>query len=135
MKKIAKKTKGDMAELIIAAKFVEDGWRVLFPFGENHRYDLVAEKENKFLRVQVKYVTPKNGALEINCRSSNNWSVIHYSQKDIDIIAVYNSIDKQIYFISVKEINFSSLKLRLEDPKNNQKKYIRYAKDYIKIPF
>lgn len=134
MKKLAKKTKGDIAELSVAAKFIEEGWQILFPFGENHRYDLVVEKENKFLRVQIKYVTPKNGALEINCRSSNNWSVIHYSPKDIDIIAAYNSIDKQIYFIPVKEINYSSLKLRLENSKNNQKKYIRYAKNYIKIP-
>ena len=88
MEKLAKKTKGDTAELIIAAKFIENGWQVLFPFGENHRYDLVAEKGNKFLRVQVKYVTPKNGALEVSCRSSNNWSVIHYTSKDIDVIAV-----------------------------------------------
>ena len=95
---------------------------------------MVAEKGNKFLRVQVKYVTPKNGALEVSCRSSNNWSVIHYSSKDIDVIAVYDSADKQVYFIPAKEINYSSLKLRLKNPKNNQEKYIRYAKNYTKLP-
>lgn len=134
MEKIGKKTKGDIAELIVAAKFVENGWQVLFPFGENHRYDLVVEKRNRFLRVQVKYVTPKNGTLDVNCRSSNNWSIIHYSPVDIDVIAVYDSVGKQVYFIPAKDMNYSSLKLRLEDSKNNQKKFIRYARNYIKLP-
>jgi len=48
------------------------GYKVLLPYGENSRYDMVAEKDNKFLRIQVKYTTPKNGVLEVNCRSSNN---------------------------------------------------------------
>jgi hypothetical protein len=44
MDKLQKKTKGDIAELAVAKKLIEDGWRILIPFGENHRYDLVGEK-------------------------------------------------------------------------------------------
>ncbi|PIR26049.1 MAG: hypothetical protein COV41_02360 [Candidatus Brennerbacteria bacterium CG11_big_fil_rev_8_21_14_0_20_43_10] len=131
---INKKLKGDTAELIVAAKFIADGFRVLFPYGENSRYDLVAEKNGKFFRVQVKYVTPKNGALEVNCRSSNNWSVIHYSKEDFDIIGVFDPIHGKIYFIPSKMVNNSTIRLRLEKSRNNQKKYVHYAEDYSKIP-
>ena len=133
MSKLQKKTKGDIAELAVAKKLIENGWKVLFPYGENHRYDLVIEKNNKFVRIQVKYVTPKNGALEINCRSSNNWSVLHYSPKDIDIIAAYNSYDGEIYFIPVSKINRSLFKLRIAPAKNNQKLKIHFAKDFNEL--
>ena len=90
------KTKGYIAEMYVAACLIEDGWKVLMPVGENNRYDLVAERGGKFIRIQVKYVTPKGGALEVNCRSSNNWSVLHYTAEEIDVIAVFNSDNKSI---------------------------------------
>ena len=127
---LPKKTKGYIAEMIVASRLMEDGWHILFPVGENIRYDLVAEKEGKFLRVQVKYATPKGGVLNVNCRSSNNWSVLHYSEKEIDLIAVYNANDREIYYIPVSEINHSLFKLRLEKTKNNQKKKINLAENF-----
>ena len=133
MVKLQKKTKGDIAELAVAKKLIEKGWRVLFPYGENHRYDLVIEKDNKFIKIQVKYTTPKNGVLEINCRSSNNWSVLHYSPEEIDIIAAYNPHDGEIYFIPVSEINRSVFKLRIAPTKNNQKLKIHFAKDFSEL--
>lgn len=116
-----------------AARLMEDGWRILFPVGEDNRYDLVAERGGRFVRIQVKYVTPKNGALEVNCRSSNNWSVLHYTSEEIDAIAVYEPHDKSVYFIPVKKINHSAFKLRIHDARNNQKRGVHLAKDFIKI--
>ena len=130
-----KKTKGTIAEMIVASRLLEEGWRVLFPSEEHCRYDLVPEKNGKFVRVQVKYVTPKNGALEINCRSSNNWSVLHYTPEEIDVLAAYNPSDRSVYFIPVKSINRSSLKLRLQTARNNQKSRIRMAKDFTELNF
>jgi hypothetical protein len=109
---------------------IEDGWHVLFPIGENSRYDLIAEQKGKFLRVQVKYVTPKKGVLDVNCRSSNNWSVLHYTPEEIDVLAVYDSVNKEIYYIPVSKINYSLFKLRIEPAKNNQKSKINLAKDF-----
>ena len=127
------KTKGYIAELYVTARLIEDGWRVLNPVGENHRYDLVAEKEGTFIRIQVKYVTPKNGVLAVNCRSSNNWSVLHYSAKEIDMIAVFNSENKSIYYIPVSKINRSLFKLRLSPAKNKQKAKIHLAEEFINL--
>jgi hypothetical protein len=133
MENISKKVKGDIAELAVAKKFIEDGWRVLFPYGENHRYDLVAEKDRRFIRVQVKYATPKNGVLEVNCRSSNNWSILHYTSKEIDLIVVYNPKNQKIYYLPVSEINYSEIKLRIEPSKNNQKSKIHFAENFSKL--
>ena len=133
MNNIAKKTKGDIAELAVSKRLIEEDWKILFPYGENHRYDLVAEKNNKFLRIQVKYSTPKNGVLEVNCRSSNNWSVLHYTSKDIDMIAVYNPKSEKVYFIPVSEINHSLIKLRIEPSKNNQKLKIHLAENFSEL--
>lgn len=133
MDNLSKKAKGDIAELAVAKKFIEDGWRVLFPYGENHPYDLAVEKNKRFLRVQVKYATPKNGVLEVNCRSSNNWSILHYTSKEIDLIAVYNPKDQKIYYIPVSKINHSELKLRIEPSKNNQKSKIHFAEDFSEL--
>ncbi len=131
-----KKTKGDIAELFVSAIFIEHGWSVLFPFSENARYDIGIEKNGKFLRVQIKYATPKNNIINIRCNSSNNWSVKSYSKEEIDLLACYNPENKEVYFVDSKEIerNNQTISLRLEKAKNNQEKLIRYTKDYLKIP-
>ncbi len=130
---LSKKIKGDIAELAVAKKLIEIGWKVLFPYGENHRYDLVAQKGDTFLRIQVKYSTPKNGVLEINCRSSNNWSVLHYSSKEIDVLAGYNPDNQDIYFIPVSKINYSSIKLRISRTKNNQILKVNLAENFKEL--
>lgn len=131
--KMHKKTKGSIAEMAVSLHLMEMGWNILFPFDENNRYDLVIEKEGKFARIQVKYVTPKNGVLNVNCRSSNNWSVLKYTAKEIDLIAAYDSINKSIYFIPVRNVNNSVFKIRINQAKNNQKIGIHPAKDFLKI--
>ena len=133
MSNLSKKTKGEIAELSVAKNLIQDGYKVSFPYVENNRYDLVAEKENKFIRVQVKYATPKEGVLEINCRSSNNWSVLHYSSRDIDLIAAYNPHTEKVYFIPVDQINHSLIRLRIEPSKNNQKSGVHFAEDFARL--
>ncbi|MBI1866244.1 MAG: hypothetical protein HY005_02650 [Candidatus Staskawiczbacteria bacterium] len=130
---LSKKIKGDIAELAVAKRLIELGCKVLFPYGENHRYDLVAEKDSKFLRIQVKYATPKDGILNINCRSSNNWSVLHYTEKEIDILVAYNPDNEEIYFIPVAQINYSSLNLRTSPAKNNQILKINFAENFKEL--
>jgi len=81
----------------------------------------------------VKYVTPKKGVLDVNCRSSNNWSILHFTPKDIDILAAYDSINKSIYFVPSSKINHSLFKLRIDEPRNNQKAKIHFAEDFLSI--
>ena len=126
-----KKTKGSIAEMAVAYRLLKMGWNILFPFGENNRYDLVAERNGKFVKVQVKYVTPRNGTLDVNCKSSNNWSVDKYTAKQIDFIAAYNSNSGEIYFVSSAKLNSSRIKLRMKPTKNKQRISINKAKDFL----
>ena len=129
------KTKGSIAELQVCADLTRRGWKILIPYGENQRYDLVAEKEGKFVRIQVKYVTPRNGVLIVNCRSSNNWSTQSYSADQIDFIATYNPENGGVYYVPVSEIRRQTMILRVAPSKNNQKAKVRYAKAYAGLPF
>ena len=130
-----KKTKGSIAELATALQLTKEGFTISFPFGENQRYDLVAERSGKFLRIQVKYSTPKNGTLRVNCQSSNNWSVRSYTSEDIDLIAVYDGLKGDIYFVESSKLKKNRILLRLQPTKNKQDKLIRYAKEFNKIRF
>lgn len=121
------KLKGDIGQLIAATELIKRGWHIAFPYGENCKYDLIAEKEGLFKRVQVKAVTPKDGILRVNCRSSNNWSVIHYRPTDFEILAAVDLGTQKVYFISSDKIHKNMFTLRLSTPRNNQRKKINFA--------
>jgi len=125
------KQKGDIAEIYIAYLLKKEGFNVLLPWGEDHRYALVSEKNGIFKRIQVKYVTPRKGMLEVALRSLNNYQILHYSVKDIDIIAAYEPNNQKVFFVPLKRIkNKSSLKLRLLPSKNKQVKNITMASKF-----
>jgi Holliday junction resolvase-like predicted endonuclease len=130
-----RKTQGSVAELFVAQHVMGLGWRILFPFGENCRYDLVAEKNGSFVRVQVKYTTPKNGALMVRCRSSNNWSVKSYTSEDVDCIASFDPVNLRVYFLPISCANNTCVSLRLHPSKNRQEKRIQHAASFVNFPF
>ncbi len=119
------------SELRFASEFVRKGWAVFLPYGEDSPVDLLIYKDDKFKRIQVKASKPRNGAINCHLRSSNNWQHKKYSRKDIDFFALYDYENKKGYLIPIDKVEgMSEIKLRLEAPKNNQKKRIRMAKDY-----
>ena len=125
------KQKGDIAEAFITFTLKQHGFNVLLPWGEDVRYDLVAEKNGVFKRIQVKYVTPKNSVLEVAMRSSNNHSVKPYSEKEVDVVAAFCPKQEKAYFIPVnKTSNKRVCKLRLEPTKNKQQKKVTMASEY-----
>lgn len=125
------KQKGDIAEAYVVYLLKQNGFNVLIPWGEDGRYDLVSEKNGVFKRIQVKYITPKNGVIDISFRSSNNYNIIHYSRKDVDILAAYSPESNKVYFISLSNVkNKRCCKLRLLPTKNKQKKFVIMAARY-----
>jgi Holliday junction resolvase-like predicted endonuclease len=130
-----KKTKGSIAELAVAQRLMKEGFAISFPFGENQRYDLIAERNGRFWRIQVKYSTPKNETLRVNCRSSNNWSVKKYTSDEIDLIAIYDGHGGEVYFVECSDFKDNMLTLRLQPTKNNQEKLIHHAGEFASFPF
>ncbi len=127
-----KKQIGREAELRFAAELTRKGWEIFLPYGEDNPIDILAHKDNQFLKIQVKATKPKNGKLPCKLRSTNNWQSKKYTEKEIDSFGIYDHHNKKGYLISMQEVKgMSEISLRLERSKNNQKKSIRDAKKYL----
>ena len=123
---------GEKSEGMVLAKFLELDWIVLMPFGDSQRYDFVIDRGNGFERIQVKTFRFKQDYIEFNPSSSQ----AHRGKKrqgyknQIDFFACFCPENKKIYLIKVDDCGEAGVKLRITPPKNNQSKFIRYAKDY-----
>lgn len=88
------KAKGDIGESYVLYEFIRRGIRVSIPFGDNARYDLVAEFNGKLNRIQVKYCDQltANDSVVLPCASSRNHTTNkRYTtyQNDVDYFAFY----------------------------------------------
>lgn len=126
------KQKGNLTELKCITSFYELGYSVSIPYGENSRYDFIADINGKLIRVQCKTSREiESGVIGFSCRScrSNSHSNIRrkYTKDEIDYFCTYwNCV---CYLVPVQECS-AEKKLRLIPPKNNQKAGVNYAYDY-----
>jgi hypothetical protein len=124
---------GDTTELLMAARLKQSGYEVSIPVSGSCRYDLVAEKDGEFLRVQVKTARYSNGGIKFKCHSGNGVKRdrMGYTKEDIDIFMVFEPTEEQIFWIPVEETPTTSMKLR--DPKTlktNKSSNINFTTDY-----
>ena len=67
------KTKGQLSEAKVLYELQKHNIPVCIPWGDNERYDLVAEFNGKLNKIQVKTANDeRNGAICCYCRSSTN---------------------------------------------------------------
>ena len=128
------KEKGNIGEAIILAEFVKRGIQVAIPFGDNARYDLIAEFDGKLNKIQVKYCSEiNNDAVTCKCASSTNHTTNkHYSsyQNDVDYICCYLQPWNTSVIIPISDIGDKKcFNIRLTPPKNKQQN-VHYVKDY-----
>jgi hypothetical protein len=126
------KTKGDLGQAMIVADALKRGYKAALPLGEDWKYDLIIQKKNKLLRIQCKYVTAKNNVVKVRCETHDGRNYYKYTDKDLDYLAVYDEVSDRCYYINNAHIGKgrASISLRLEEPKNRQKKKILFAKDF-----
>ncbi len=109
------------------------GLDVSIPFGENVSYDLITDDGKNLDKVQCKTGSLKEGVIIFNTVSTrSNYSEVSgqdYEGK-IDKFMVYCPDNQSIYDIPIEDASKSEMKLRVETPKNNQKKGINWAEDY-----
>lgn len=126
------KQKGDITELSCILALKKHGITVSIPYGENARYDLIADINGRLYKIQCKTSLYKDGCLRFSCRS------IHYNTKERRGISYLGEIDffmtehnSVCYLIPIEECKNSSQKyLRMDAAKNNQTNGISFAKDY-----
>jgi hypothetical protein len=132
MVELNSKQKGNLTELKCLSAFYELGYQCSIPYGENSRYDLIADIDGKLIRVQCKTSREiAEGVIEFACRSSrsNTQSNVQrkYTADEIDYFCTF--WNEKCYLIPISECSVSK-KLRFVPPKNGQKVGITYAKDY-----
>ena len=124
--------KGDIGEAKILSELISKGYDVYIPFSGHSRDDLIVNRNGNLERVQCKYVESNNIVIKINCysgdRSKKN-SI--YTPDEIDWLIVYDKTTDKCYYIPSSKLNTGKLHIRLNPPKNNQKKFINDAQDFL----
>lgn len=130
------KWKGNIGELKIATEFVKWGITISFPFGDNARYDLIADINGILKKIQIKYTdhSGENDSYSCKCVSSKNHTtnkVYDRYTEDADYLAFYLSEIDTCCLVPIEIVgNKQTFTLRNSIPKNNQIKGINFIKDY-----
>lgn len=121
------KDKGNIGESLALSEFVKRNITVSIPFGDNARYDLIAEFNGKLNKIQVKYCNQKiseNNSISCPCSSSLNHTTnkVHTTyENEIDYFVFYLVEWDKILLVPIQEIgNKKTMVFRLDKPKNNQ---------------
>lgn len=129
-----KQIKGITTELACMQKFIELGYIVSVPYGNNSRYDLLVDNGKKIWKIQCK--TAKlcnNGSYNINtCNkitNTNKTKTKHYTKNEVDFIA--SIIEEQLVIIPVELIeNSTGKRFRTELPKSGSISNCNLIKDF-----
>lgn len=127
------KIKGNLTEMECMAAFMELGYQISIPFGEDSRYDFIADVNGKLYRIQCKTsseVIDNDKVVAIKfktCRQSGNCAKVYtrtkYSEDEIDFFAT--SYNKKCYLVPVKECSLEKT-LRITIPKNGRTKGVTF---------
>jgi hypothetical protein len=126
------KRKGDISEARVIAALAEAGYLLSIPFGENQRYDLIADDGKRLLRIQVKTGRLRNGVIIYNNCSSHAHrggpQRPYFGQ--VELLAVYCPDTRKVYLLPESQLVASQAHLRIHPTKNGMKKGIRWARHF-----
>ena len=130
--------KGTMTELHCILDLTSLGIRTLTPTDEASKYDLGADLDGKFIRIQCKTSAwakdtgePKIAfQIATHRQTTNTKQTICYTYSKDDIDYFYTYFQGQGYLVSIEEANKKSFRWRYEYPSTGQKQGIHIADDY-----
>lgn len=80
--------KGYLGQLITEEIFIKNGWNLFKPVLENGKIDLIIEKNNQYLKIQIKTIQIEGKRkfipLRKNSHNMGKYKIKLYTQKDID---------------------------------------------------
>lgn len=124
---------GVRSEVALTHVFVQLGYAVFLPIGHNHRYDLLLDAGERFLRVQCKTGKLRDGVVRFNTVSTRcNRYEVHRRGYDgeADGFAVWCPQNGKAYYIPLADVPAGIGTLRIEPTANNQTHGVRWASDY-----
>lgn len=121
--------KGYIGQLIVEKKFLNEGWVLYRPILENGKIDLIAEKDNKYIRIQIKTVrysdSKHNRKIIPVFKVSHNmgqYKIHLYTKEEIDYFIGVDVDTEDIFIIPIDIIEKykTSIALSTAEPwKNN----------------
>lgn len=132
------KNKGDLGLLKAYADLACKGYLVLHPITEHAPFDMVAYKDGKFIRVQVKYRAANSaGSFQVEMistwRDNNVTRGKDMDKLQVDVVCAYCPNTDECYYFDPKKNN-KTFSIRIEKPKNNQLKGVHLAENFREIP-
>lgn len=123
---------GTIGELKAQYDFMKAGFDVSIPIGDYCAYDLIAIKDDKILKIQVKSCEKVvDGKIKFDLTSRNYYIDKKYDIQDCDYFYFYCLENEQSYLYKNTENNNSrAVYIRIEPTKNNQTKGINFAEDF-----
>ncbi len=101
--------KGYLGNLLVEKKFIEHGFNLFKPVLENGKVDLIVEKNNKYLKIQIKTVITdrKKKLIPVRKISHNmgEYKIKRYTKDDIDFFIGADLENEDLYILP---ISFSS---------------------------
>ena len=127
---------GTLGEIAVCKELLRLGYTVFVELGNHSKVDLIVLDDNyQTLKVQVKTTISKDDVTAVysvkKCLNPKYNST--YTTEQIDVFAVYVVDRDLIFYVAAKEIlaNCATSKFRLSEPKNKQKKFVRFVCDYL----
>jgi hypothetical protein len=129
------KAVGDLSELMVITALVRHGYLVSIPFGENHRYDVIADDGERLLRIQVKTGRLRGGIINFMCSSSHQHRRSGPTASrpyfgEIEFLAVFCPGTGKVYLLPESELVATKGHLRIAPCLNRQVRNIRWAAEY-----
>lgn len=129
---------GDISQIKVLAALVGAGKFMLAPVFHSLRYDLAMDDEGRISRIQCKTGHITRGAVVFPTYSlraakrETEWRRVAADyQGQVDFFGVYCPENEKVYLVPIAvACGKRGCSLRLEPTKNNQRKLIRWAKDF-----
>lgn len=123
--------KGIIGEMEFTIHLLKKGYTILKPINPNSSYDLVIEKDGLYKRLQIKYLTPRNGRLRVEFDRPRRKKTGLYQERGVDAMGIYDSFNNTFYLIPLEKfMRKSGIWIRIAQAKNNQIKNIHKGSDY-----
>lgn len=124
--------KGRQTEIGVINSFLQAGYNVAEPYVAD-RYDLIVDINGRLLKIQIKTSRiTETGTIVFSTKNihinTTGTCYKNYKNDNIDFFATMYK--NQCYLVPVQECGVSNCALRIEKPKNNATKNIRFIEDY-----
>lgn len=124
---------GNVGELAVASDLAAQGYYVFSELGDICKSDLIVMgNEYAPIKVQVKYITPKSGAVHLRSTKAGPNYRFRYEAKHADVYAIFVPVLNLCLYVSSKELlnKKSELTIRVSPTLNGNKTNINSMEGY-----